>query len=188
MFAPRSSRYKISNQNRQGHGVDAPPSVDSRKRVPQAPDDILTLSDQRIPDISRLKVFVAKTANGDYYAGYTNSAAILPNWPTGQGLEILFEPNERLVKRKTVDGLLTLAAETPGAMLRIAPQTKNGQEIFGLEGLLNAKSTTTLWPWRLSLLLRPVGSSIHKALWTVAEERWRPSYVGEVSLLSASSY
>ena len=96
LLTPRrgqNRRYRIANQNRQATGGHRHPAWSSERGFPKAPDDISSLKDPRMPDISFLKVFIARTNRGRFWAGYTNSPAIPETWPQNTGLEVLFEPN-----------------------------------------------------------------------------------------------
>ena len=64
-------RYRITRQNRQ-YQVRHPAWTESRG-FPRAPDDVLSAHDPRMPDLSRLKLYVAKLDDGTYRAGFANS-------------------------------------------------------------------------------------------------------------------
>jgi hypothetical protein len=67
----------------------------SERGFPEAPDDIASVSDTRLPDLTYLKVLVARTVDDEYIAGFTNSSTIPSFLPGGEGLEVLFEPRRR---------------------------------------------------------------------------------------------
>lgn len=67
----RDDRYRISRQNRQSQARH--PAWHPDRHFPSAPDDV-----QRgdpLPDLTYLKIYVARLDDGTYLAGYTNSAA-----------------------------------------------------------------------------------------------------------------
>lgn len=75
-FAPRyrpphaDDRYRISRQNRQFQTRHPAWTLD--RGFPQAPDDVVR-RDPRTPDLTHLKIYVARLETGDYLAGFVNS-------------------------------------------------------------------------------------------------------------------
>ncbi len=137
-FAARAvqSRYKISNQNRQASGSRRHPAWRVENGFPQASDTIAGTTDPSMPDVSRLKVFVAKTEESDYYAGYVNTDTMPAGWPTGVGLEVLFQSNEELIPRRTTVGIVRVIPEsTTVPSLRVLSRYEDGEEFFDLGGL-----------------------------------------------------
>lgn len=100
----RNSRYRISNQNRQATGGHRHPAWSADRGFPRAPDDVTSKDDSRMPDISFLKVYIARTDTGKFIAGYSNSDAMPPDWPDGVGLEVLFQKNST----KRTDGIIVI--------------------------------------------------------------------------------
>ena len=97
----KNRRYRIANQNRQAPGGSRHPAWSSDRGFPKAPDDVSSPTDPRMPDLSYLKVFLARTDAGEFLAGYSNSATMPPtSWPRGIGLETLFEPNASVRGRR----------------------------------------------------------------------------------------
>ena len=100
-------RYRIANQNRQAAGGHRHPAWSASRGFPRAPDDVSSSADSRMPDLSFLKVFIARTDFGEFFAGFTNSDTMPTSWPQGTGLEILFERNAQV----GADGIIQIAAD-----------------------------------------------------------------------------
>ncbi len=100
-------RYRIANQNRQASGGLRHPAWSADRGFPKAPDDVLSSTDPRMPDLSYLKIYIARTDVGEFIAGYCNSAAMPTIWPQGIGLETLFEPNTNV----GADGIVHISAD-----------------------------------------------------------------------------
>lgn len=100
-------RYRIANQNRQATGGRRHPAWSASRGFPRAPDDVSSSADSRMPDLSFLKVFIARTDLSEFLAGYTNSDTMPTSWPQGAGLEILFERNAQV----GADGIIQIAAD-----------------------------------------------------------------------------
>jgi hypothetical protein len=83
-------RYRIARQNRQYQHRH--PAWTAQFGFPQAPDYITASHDPRMPDLSLLKVFVAKLAGGDYVAGYFNTAVAPLALAHIQALDVLWQP------------------------------------------------------------------------------------------------
>lgn len=99
-------RYRISNQNRQATESWRHPAWSAERGFPQAPDDISSRDDSRMPDLSFLKVYIARTETGGFVAGYTNSASMPNSWPHNSGLQILFQRNST----RRADGIIAIEA------------------------------------------------------------------------------
>ncbi|NVC25560.1 hypothetical protein E7Z53_19300 [Kocuria salina] len=67
-----SPRIRIARQNRQMTGAQRHPAWDRTRGFPSAPDGVQNSSesDPHFPD-GGLRIYIAKTADGDYYAGFT---------------------------------------------------------------------------------------------------------------------
>jgi hypothetical protein len=116
-FAPRQGnrRYKISNQARQKAGSQRHPAWTAANGFPQAPDDLLSISDPRFPDVSHLTIYLVKTVIGDYYAGFVNAAALPESWPQGIGIESFFQSRS---------GAILLSFDQPDVALVLDPDNK----------------------------------------------------------------
>lgn len=68
----KSKRMRISRQNRQMAGAQRHPAWEKSRGFPSAPDDVKdsSFSDPYFPD-GGLRIYIAKTFEGDYYAGFT---------------------------------------------------------------------------------------------------------------------
>ena len=103
----KNRRYRIANQNRQAGGGHRHPAWSSGRGFPKAPDDVASLTDPRMPDLSYLKVFIARTDRGEFHVGYINSAIFPIDWPSDVGLEVLFKPNSQV----RADGIVHIPPE-----------------------------------------------------------------------------
>lgn len=103
----KNRRYRIANQNRQATGGHRHPAWSMQRGFPQAPDDVSGSKDPRMPDLSLLKVFIARSEAGDFFAGYTNAGSMPLSAPQGIGLDVLFRPNAEV----RADGIIHIAAE-----------------------------------------------------------------------------
>ena len=113
-FAPRrggNRRYRIANQNRQSVSSSRHPAWTSLNGFPRAPDDVNSRNDARMPDLSYLKLIIAKDATGRFYASYVNRPSIPPSWPGNIGLEILFRTNASLRSDRMTDGVIPVPEE-----------------------------------------------------------------------------
>jgi len=93
-FADRggnNNRYLIARQARQRPNSERPHAWSAANGFPAAPNDIASKTDPRIPDLSNLKIYVVKTIEGNYFAGYVNEPAMPADWPRGLGLEKVFD-------------------------------------------------------------------------------------------------
>jgi hypothetical protein len=84
----RDDRYRISRQNRQTQARH--PAWRPERGFPAAPDDV-----QRgdpLPDLTYLKIYVARLDDGTYLAGYTNSGSPPAELAGVPGLGPLFAP------------------------------------------------------------------------------------------------
>lgn len=78
VFAPRyqlpqaDDRYRITTQNRQTQARH--PAWTGAHGFPTAPDDVRSTVDPRMPDLTYLKVYVARQYGGGYLAGFVNRA------------------------------------------------------------------------------------------------------------------
>jgi hypothetical protein len=94
-------RYYIATQNRQTQRRH--PAWTNSYGFPRAPDDVVSSHDPRMPDLTYLKIYVAKLDDGSYAAGYFNSptaSARLAGVPT---LHVLFEPYNEGISAGLID-------------------------------------------------------------------------------------
>lgn len=84
-------RYRIATQNRQKPTHERHPAWTARRGFPAAPDDVTGSDDPRIPDLSQLKILVARDVEGAHHAGFVNSGTRPPGLPAS--LAPLFVPN-----------------------------------------------------------------------------------------------
>lgn len=93
-FAPRyqppqaDDRYRITRQNRQYQNRH--PAWTPARGFPRAPDDVLSSHDPRMPDLTYLKIYVARLDDGSFRAGFVNSGVALAGLPPAAA--VLFEP------------------------------------------------------------------------------------------------
>ena len=122
-------RYRIANQNRQAIEGQRHPAWSASRGFPLAPDDVSSSTDSRMPDLSFLKIFIARTDLGEFLAGYTNADTMPTSWPQGSGLEILFERNAQV----GADGIVQIATDFQ----------LNAASLSGLVTLLSGQSNAT---------------------------------------------
>jgi Domain of unknown function (DUF3883) len=101
--ADRRDRYYIARQNRQRENQRRHPAWTAARGFPEAPNDVADKTDPRMPDLSLLKLIVARADDGAYFADYVN--ADRPPRGTPAALGILFEANAEVPP----DGLIPLA-------------------------------------------------------------------------------
>lgn len=84
-FDPRNNRpnYKLSDQRGNRH-----PAWTSQFGFPQSPHDARYAKD--ITKIPNLLIYIIRTSEHKYYAGYVNRSSMPTTWPVGIGLERLF--------------------------------------------------------------------------------------------------
>lgn len=95
-FGPRgeqnASRYRIVNQNKH--------SEDNNQRhsawmvtngFPEMPKDVDSSSNIPTDLIENLRIYIVKTAEGSYYAGYINQPTIPVHWPQIRALQAIFD-------------------------------------------------------------------------------------------------
>ena len=104
----QNRRYRIANQNRQATSNQRHPAWTAERGFPTAPDDVTGRDDPRLPDISYLKIFLARTLSGEYLGGYANARMMRAYGPKDFGLGVLFIPNA-VAK---ADGILQMGAES----------------------------------------------------------------------------
>jgi Domain of unknown function (DUF3883) len=129
-FRPRyqngsDTRYCIARQNRQRSDQIRHPAWTAARGFPAAPDDIADKADPRMPDLSQLKLIIARCDDGTYLADYVNADQVPDGAPPE--LAVLFKPNR--TPRK--DGLIDLndgdlSARRLGAIIRRAQGRPRG--------------------------------------------------------------
>lgn len=77
----KSDRMRIARQNRQMTGAQRHPAWDSSRGFPSAPNSVQS-SNESAPYFPEggLRIYIAKTVEGDYYAGFTTGSH-----PAGMG-------------------------------------------------------------------------------------------------------
>ncbi len=109
-FEPRytdlsqNDRYRIARQNRRRTASERHPAWMPERGFPAAPKTVQSKDDPAVPDLSVLKIFVAKTDDGQYFAGFTNQARRPNTLPAT--LDVLFEDNDTVGP----NGILHLSA------------------------------------------------------------------------------
>lgn len=98
-----SDRYRIANQRRQGNNPGRHPAWTAQRGFPTTPDDVATTEEaaRSLPD-GGVRLFVVKTVDGEYYAGFAEGNQLPQHWPEGVGFERLFEdsPGGRIILRQ----------------------------------------------------------------------------------------
>ena len=149
-FADRggnNNRYLIARQARQRSNSERPYAWSAANGFAQAPDNIASKTDPRIPDVSNLKIYVVKTIEGNYYAGYVNEPVMPADWPPGLALEKLFD--------HSVSSDVTLfdnafAFNVPDLVRRILNTWAQGHRnvlLYGPPG--TGKTYAMQWLWQL---------------------------------------
>jgi hypothetical protein len=98
-FTPRvkngsTDRYRIARQNRQRPDQIRHPAWRAARGFPKAPDDVPAKTDPSMPDLSLLKLIVARCDDGSHYADYVNAGSPPPGTPAA--LNVLFAPNRKV--------------------------------------------------------------------------------------------
>jgi len=84
-------RYRISNQARQKRGSMRHPAWTAANGFPKAPNNVRSKAEmERHVNVSHLKIYIVKTTDGEYFAGFINQEEMPEDWPKGVGLEKLF--------------------------------------------------------------------------------------------------
>ena len=144
-------RYRIANQNRQATGGNRHPAWTAERGFPSAPDEVASRNDPRMPDVSVLKIFIARTDRGEFFAHYTNSTTMPENWPKVSGLDVLFQPNSQV----EADGIIQIPADSrlrphslgewtaapPGSSATVAEQAHSSAQVV-LRSIQSRRSTT----------------------------------------------
>jgi DNA polymerase III delta prime subunit len=144
-FDPRqgNNRYKISNQARQKPGSRRHPAWTAANGFPRAPNNVRSRAETDRVDVSHLKIYVVKTTDGEYFAGFVNRADMPDDWPKGMGLESLFDPRVSS-KMVTFDDP---PADVPTLVRRIlkAWETKHNVLLYGPPGTGKTHAMNYLW-------------------------------------------
>lgn len=94
------NRYRIANQRRQGNNPGRHPAWTSERGFPSAPDQVATTEEAAASlPAGGVRLYVVRTTDGKYYAGFTQGSSLPDSWPPGNNLERLFDdaPGGRLV-------------------------------------------------------------------------------------------
>lgn len=108
-FRPRyqppqpDDRYYIATQNRQYPNQLRHPAWTAQYGFPQAHVEVSSSQDPRMPDLTYLKVFVAKLDDGTYAAGYFNSGVVPDPLKRVPALRPLFAPYDEANSAGAVD-------------------------------------------------------------------------------------
>jgi DNA polymerase III delta prime subunit len=120
-FKPRrggNDRYRIANQNRFSDEGGRHPAWRAENGFPQSDGDLQNAVDTagKFPDIDDglYKIYVVKTLDNEYYAGFVESTNMPPGWPEGFGLDEMFGNN--------ASGIITF--DTTGIPVGIHPIIK----------------------------------------------------------------
>lgn len=93
-FAPRgqqnASRYRIVNQNRHSENSERHSAWTNQNGFPELPLNVTAQAEIPNALIQDLKIYIVKTADGNYYAGYINISAIPTTWPQVAALRAIF--------------------------------------------------------------------------------------------------
>jgi len=113
-------RYYIARQNRQRENQSRHPAWTGDRGFPAAPDDIAEKDDPRMPDLSYLKLVVARCDDGSYFADYGNSSIPPPGMPAQ--FAVLFSEN----RSAPADGLISVTelGLTPGDLAQMLESAK----------------------------------------------------------------
>ena len=138
-----NNRYKISNQARQSSGSNRHPAWTKENGFPTAPDNVKTKDDALVPDLSHLKIYMVKTYEGNYYAGFVNADSLPANWPQSASLETLFSNTSCKMLQFSPDQVLDL----PPLVTRIldAWSRKKNVLLYGPPGTGKTYAMQKLW-------------------------------------------
>ena len=138
-------RYRIRNQNRQSGGSERHPAWTADNGFPRAPDDIETRLQAEPYIEDGVHIFIVKALPGEYYAGFTRGTAKPATWPSGGGLEALFNPSNPggLITPRSVSSALNI----PTVVHRILEAWKRQPNVllYGPTGTGKTHSIAALW-------------------------------------------
>ena len=118
------TRYRIRNQNRQAAVNDRHPAWTLTHGFPRAPDEVETRGDAAKNMQGGLRIFLVKSLNSDYYAGFTTGATMPASWPVGAGFEALFD-------QSSPGGLMTIhTPDIPQVVYRILEAWKRQPNVL----------------------------------------------------------
>lgn len=144
-FGPRqnNNRYKISNQARQRQASMRHPAWTDANGFPRVDDNAATK--QQVEDnyySPNLKIFIVKTIDEEYYAGFVNQADMPDTWPKGVGLESLFG-----TQSSNIINFDTSYSDIPPLVNRIlkAWETKQNVLLYGPPGTGKTYAMNFLW-------------------------------------------
>lgn len=137
-FAPRGGRnnYRISRQNmRYKHPAW---SIENGFPEPNRNADGEYTSDGNFEGIiDNLEIMILRTTHKKYYAGFINSAGMPIEWPTGIGLERMFEGERRgVIKLTTVNVAFIDSLACPFGEYDVVTRVQGGTNIilYGVPG------------------------------------------------------
>lgn len=146
-FASRggnNQRYRIVRQARQREN-QRPHAWTAANGFPEAPDNIASKTDPSIPDVSNVKIYIVKTTEDNYYAGFVNQTTMPPDWPEGLGLERLFD---RAVSSDVLFFEDATDLDVPDLIRRILKAWSQGQRnvlLYGPPGTGKTHAMQRLW-------------------------------------------
>lgn len=97
VFGPRENngRYKINNQTRRRGTSQRHPAWTPAYGFPEIPDalalEINDKEDNRISNVSSVKLMLVKTFEGRFYASFINTGVMPASWPVDVGFERMFQ-------------------------------------------------------------------------------------------------
>jgi DNA polymerase III delta prime subunit len=146
-FAPRqgvNSRYRIANQTRQKRGSARHPAWTQAYGFPEAPNDIRSKDDDRIPPLTNLRVYIIRTLDKQYYAGFINTADMPANWPKNVGLERLFASG---VSADMIEFDSMVSTEVPHVVHQVLEAWKQRKNVllYGPPGTGKTYAMQLLW-------------------------------------------
>ena len=144
-----NGRYRIANQNRFRPGANRHPAWMSARGFPEAPPTAVGATDARMPDLAGLKVYIVRSTDNEYLAGFVNAREMPQSWPRGFGLEQLFDNSSagviELYEAQTPDMPKLAAAifaawrRRPNVLLYGPPGTGKTHAMQWIWGVLSGK-------------------------------------------------
>lgn len=143
----KRGRYRISNQNR--HKVNGQRHLAWRDSngFPKADDNVSSPTDPLLGNVSSLKIFIVRTTQSTYYAGFVDIPTIPLSWPKGMGLESLFDPKVKSKMLQFSPSQIALSASEQRIIKRIleAWTRKKNVLLYGPPGTGKTHAMQKLW-------------------------------------------
>lgn len=167
-------RYRIAAQARQKPGSERHPAWTQEFGFPKAPDSIASKEEGAQLVAHGVHVFIVKTQDGQYFAGHTQGTDLPDEWPTGVGLDRLFDPSE---PGGRIAFVTTSGSEVPELVQRILAAWKRRHNVllYGPPGTGKTYAMSYLW----QMLARGVGAPL---LFLDPDDATLPFKVVDVSL------